>query len=166
MHVYNRCVMAAFCGPWLLESNLLWMICIFFWNLYLDSTSKEGRRLRLAPPEGMHALHREREGHLFLGLQFPPCCWVRWVMISLLSPHFLEIPNYNFCFVLMNCILGGLLDLEIATHTHTCGVGGYNGFYTMVSVWFSQPNYCLIFYLNLLLWYKRSYDFGNRCARK
>ena len=94
MHVYNRCVMAAFCGPWLLESNLLWMICIFFWNLYLDSTSKEGRRLRLAPPEGMHALHREREGHLFLGLQFPPCCWVRWV------------------------IFGGLFDLEIS-HTHT-----------------------------------------------
>ena len=117
MHVYNRCVMAAFCGPWLLESNLLWMICIFFWNLYLDSTSKEGRRLRSAPPEGMHALHREREGHLFLGLQFPPCCWVRWVMISLLPLHFLEILNYHFCFVLMNCILGGLFDLD--THTPT-----------------------------------------------
>ena len=40
-------------------------------------------------------------------------------MISLLPLHFLEILNYNFCFVLMNCILGGLFDLEIATHTHT-----------------------------------------------
>ena len=96
-----------------------WFI-FFFWNLYLDSTSKEGRRLRSAPPEGMHALHREREGHLFLGLQFSPCCWVRWVMISLIPLHFLEILNYNFCFVLMNCILGGLFDLEIShTHTHT-----------------------------------------------
>nr|XP_020163652.1 uncharacterized protein LOC109749070 isoform X1 [Aegilops tauschii subsp. strangulata] len=60
---------AASCGVWTLRRDGI--------QNPFPCTSKEGRRLRLAPPEGMHALHREREGHLFLGLQFPPCCWVR-----------------------------------------------------------------------------------------